>query len=234
MAIKFYDYGEHGSGFVGYRVSVALRGNYRTEYFSTAPAKIQDESDSYVRYQHLKAQMLSVQLEAEVALDEYKIFVSEDDPKADIHQGVGCHGIICQFSRSKNGVWQAGFLVRRSSGIGTLFSFSESPFSRTWRDALVFWQSLHGVYEDDVKRLLETPPEPSKFKALRRYMNETLKSDIPIETLNLIFEEQRKKFAQRKALEKESQMILSKGLKASELKEIEVEMMSWFESENSR
>ena len=57
MAIRYYAPGDHGSGFIGFRVTVAFNQNYRQSYFSTSRSDNQNESDVHFRYEKLKAEL---------------------------------------------------------------------------------------------------------------------------------------------------------------------------------
>ena len=218
-----------GSGFMGFRVFGVYAKIEREAEFSTAASGSQDESNAHFRYQKIKAQMQEAEWESEEALYQYKISVSQDDPHAGKHQGVGCHGIFCGFFHTKTGGWQAGFRVRSGRGIGTRFVFSKTTFSSAWRQSVLLWASIQGVEDEDVLRLLRTPPEPSQFKELRRRMNENEHAEIPIDTLNPVFAEQREKFAKKKELDKARKMKLSRP-DTRTTEDLEVDMMSWFES----
>lgn len=230
MAILYYR--NTHQGFTGYRVSGTYAGEHRVERFSTAPAKTQDESDPYVRYQWLKARLQEVEWEADHELHQYRVFVSEDDPKALPHQEVGCHAIFCEYFRSKWGDRIAGFRVRvRRSGRAPRFLFTVLGFSKAWRDAVQFWAAEHGIEEEDVQRLLRNPPEPVQFKRLRRYLNEHQGADIPTDALTPVFAEQRAEVAKQKALAKAKTLKLTEGPCIERQQDVEADMMTWFESE---
>lgn len=228
MTIRFYRQSQ-GSGFVGYRVSGTYAGKDRHAEFPVYPSS--RESDPLVRYQKLKAELQLAEWEAEDALYQYRLFVTEDDPKAKPYQGTGCHGIFCDFFQTKWGIWQAGFRVRRMSGRGTRFLFDVKPFSRAWRDAVGLWASMHEIEPEDVQRLLKHPPEPAQFKELRRYLNSQEGKDIPVEALSPVFAEQRQELAQLKLFEKAESLKLTEGLSAPATQQMEADMMAWFESE---
>lgn len=231
MAIRYYQPGEHGSGFVGFRVTVFFNRDYRQKYFSTKPAKVQDESDPYVRYQKLKAQLQEAEWQAESVLYQYQIYVTQDHPTTGLHRGVGCHGIICCFFRNRRGNWDAAFQVQKRSGRPRRFTFATTPFSKVWERAVTFWGQEQEIEQEDVQRLLRSPPEPSQFKLLRRSMNERLKNEIPVEALSPVFAEQRDRIVREKTLEKASSMKLTDGLNAPNLESLEEDMMAWFEAE---
>lgn len=231
MTIKYLS-ASQGSGFVGFRISGVYAGKEREIEFSTAPAKNQDESDPYFRYQYLKAKLQLTEWESEHALFQYQVFVSESDPQSGPFEGTGCHGIFCHFFHSKLAGWQPGFKVRASRrGRSPRFLFATKGFSRAWRDAVGFWSAEHRIEREDAERVLERPPQPSQFKELRRYLNDNKKADIPVEALSPVFAEQREKVAQKKALERAQSMKLTEGLSAQSKTDLETEMLSWFEAE---
>ena len=66
MSVHYYGRGDHGGGFVGFRVTKSFNGDYRQSYFSTIPAKSQSDEDIYFRYQRLKAEYKEAEWEAEM------------------------------------------------------------------------------------------------------------------------------------------------------------------------
>lgn len=233
MAVRYYGPGDHGSGFVGFRVTVAFGGDYRQEYFSTIRAKVQDDSDPLFRYEKLKAKIKETEWQADSLLYQYQIFVSQNHPTTKPHRGVGVHGITCTFFKDRRGSWKAAFSVKQSAGLPKRITFANTAFSDAWRRAVVEWGRQHEILEEDIERVINNPPSPEQFKHLRRHLNNEHGYDIPVEALSPVFAEQRGEIARRRALEKAEKMKLSEGLMKPPAKDIEAEMASWFESEIS-
>lgn len=233
MALKYYGPGEHGSGFVGFRVTVFFNRDYRQEYFSTLRAKTQDETDPVFRYEKLKAQIQEAEWQAKSLLHQYQVFVSEDHPSTKPHRGVGCHGITAGFSKDRRKEWQAVFRVKRKAGQPRAFTFRTRPFSQVWHDVVHFWAREHEILDEDRDRILANPPEPSQFKDLRRHLNSTTKADIPVDALSPVFAEQRGEIAREKALKHAKDLKLSEGLMTPPDEDIEADMADWFRSETA-
>jgi len=209
LSIHFYDHGQLSSGFVGFRVVVAFNKQHRQAWFSTKKALRQDESDFVYKRAHLQAQIKDAELSAESALHQYKKFVSTDHPNTSSERGVGVHCLTLQIrlnnTEGRNGQrWEPGFLVSFSDGDkwyggSRLFTFFNKPYSQAWRDAVLFWGEKHGILDEDIQRVLNAPPEPERFKLLRRVLNEgsgAIRSDrIPIEVLEPVFREKRQVIA---------------------------------------
>jgi len=233
MAIRYYAPGEHGSGFVGFRVTVAFNKDYRQEYFSTTKAKVQDESDPFFRYEKIKAEMKEAEWQADSLLYQYQVFVSQNHPTTKPYRGVGVHGITCTFFKDRRGSWKAAFSVKQPSGLPKRITFLNQAFSDAWRKSVAEWGKQNEILEEDIEKVTNNPPLPDQFKHLRRHLNEEHGYDIPVEALSPVFAEQRGEIARKRALEKAEKMKLSEGLMRPPAKDMEAEMTSWFESETS-
>ena len=232
MAIRYYAPRDHGSGFIGFRVTVAFNQNYRQSYFSTSRADNQNESDVQFRYEKLKAKLQEATWQADSYLHQYQVFVSQNHPTTKPFRGVGVHGITCHFFRDRRNSWQAAFNVQPSTGHPKTFTFCSRSFTETWIAAVEFWAEQHGILDDDTQRILTSPPLPGQLKDLRRHLNNEHGYDIPVETLSPVFAEQRGEILQKKAAKKlQNNSAKDFGLAQ---KNVAAEISEWFEAELMR
>jgi hypothetical protein len=229
MAIRYYASGDHGSGFIGFRVTVAFNQNYRQSYFSTSRADNQNKSDVHFRYERLKAELQEATWQADSYLHQYQVFVSQNHPTIKPFRGVGVHCITCHFFRDRRNSWQAAFNVKPPAGHPKTFTFCSRSFTETWMAAVKFWGEQHEILNDDVQRVLTSSPLPDQFKALRRHLNNEHSYDIPVETLSSVFAEQRGEILQKKAAKK-LQNHSGKDF-GSVQKNVSAEISEWFEAE---
>lgn len=235
MAVTYFAPDEHPDGFVGFHVTAEVGDSFYQRHFNTYSATEQSDTDVYFLYRRLEAELQSLEWERDSLHYHYERFVSENAPNTQPERGVGVHGITAAFARRGRGPWRACFKVDRfHSGTAPrqparLFTFSE-PYSQVWEEAVAFWAQEHGVYANDMDRLLESPPDPEQFKHLRRQMNEREGCDIPVEALSPVFAEQRSVIARQRAALKAKEMKLQVGLPSPLNKDIQMEMAAWFES----
>ena len=232
MSIRYYAPGDHGSGFIGFRVTVAFNQEYRQSYFSTSRATHQNESDARFRYEKLKAELQEATWQADSYLHQYQVFVSQNHPTAKIFRGVGVHCITCHFFKDRRNSWQAAFNVKPPSGHPKAFTFCSKSFTENWIAAVNFWGAQHEILSDDIQRVLANPPSPDQFKALRRHLNHEHGYDIPVETLSPVFAEQRGKILQMKAAKKLPEQNSKDVGQAQE--KVTAEISEWFETELRR
>lgn len=242
MGIKHYDFTEHPSGFVGFRVTRSFNNQYLQRYFSTVVADRQDSSDKYFRYQELRAQITDLQWELESLEYQYNRFVSEDHPTTKPFRGVGAHGLTLTFFKNRRGNWRAGFRVNRAheNRIATnskydrhTVTFDTLPYSEAWERAVRLWAEENQISEADVQRLLRQPPDPAQFKDLRRHMNEQEGCDIPVSAMSGLFREQREQLESRRLASAAKQAgRLTPPPKADNLDtELAIDMERWFAQE---
>jgi hypothetical protein len=234
MAIRYYAPGDHGSGFIGFRVTVVFNKNYRQSYFSTSRAENHNESDVHFRYEKLKAELQEATWQADSFLHQYRVFVSQNHSTTKPFRGVGVHGITCHFFRDRRNSWQAAFNVQPSTGHPKTFTFCSRSFTETWIAAVEFWAEQHGILNDDTQRVLTSPPLPAQFKELRRHLNNEHRYDIPVETLSPVFAEQREEILQKKAAKKRQHYNREEGSGSSASQKAAAVISEWFETELSR
>jgi len=236
MGVKYYDSGEHPSGFIGFRVTVAFDDDYRQKYFSTVAASQQNDSDIFYRYQRLRAEKQNLEWQMESILYQYHRFVTEDHPTTKPERGVGVHGITANFIQDRRGKWQAVFLVARDQEAfqkrrrSKEFTFRSNPYSEVWQQVVDFWAQEHNILAEDKARVLHSPPAPEQFKRLRRLLNAEQGWDIPVEALSPVFREQREKIARERALQRAKDLRLDAGAMKPVQDDIQAEMTEWFQS----
>ena len=229
MAIRYYAPGDHGSGFIGFRVTVAFNQNYRQSYFSTSRSDNQNESDVHFRYEKLKAELQEATWQADSYLHQYQVFVSQNHPTTKPFRGVGVHCITCHFFRDRRNSWQAAFNVKPPVGHPKAFTFCTKSFTDNWIAAVKFWGEQHEILGGDVQRVLTNPPLPDQFKALRRHLNTEHGYDIPVQTLSSVFAEQRGELLQKKAAKKLQNQNAKEFGPAQQ--NVAAEISEWFETE---
>lgn len=240
MSIHHYGPGDLSSGFVGFRVVVALDKKHRQSWFSTKEAKVQDESDFVYKRAHLQAQIREAELLAESALHQYQTFVTTNHPNLAPERALGVHALTLQIRRDNGRPgcseprFEPGFLVTYKGddrGSNKLFTFFNQSYSTAWREAVLFWGEEHEILQEDIDRMLANPPAPERFKELRRYLNEKAGNEladlIPVEALEPVFREQRAQLASKRAAQKYR-------LGQSDKDATESEIALWFEKESAK
>jgi len=232
LSVTYYGRGDHPGGFVGFR---AVRSwnhgkDYRQCYFSTSAAKSQSDSDVYFRYQKLRAEHQDACWAVESLEHQYQRFVTMTNPTAKPERGLGVHGITAMFARWHGEKWEPCFSVSRPGKPQKRFFFRHHTFTKAWELAVDHWAQENGIMEVDRERVLNSPPDPSKFKRLRRQMNDVEGFDIPVEALGPVFQEQRDLINAKKSAEKIRSLKLNEtSTDNPSLLTTEKEILAWFE-----
>lgn len=235
MSVHYYAPGDHGSGFVGFRVTSSFNDNYRQAYFSTRPAKSQSDDDVYFRYQRLRAEYQNAEWEAESLWYQYQQFVTTSNATSKPYRGLGIHGITATFAAWHGGKWEPCFTVSRPGKPGKRFMFRHHPFSEAWTLAVNLWAEEYEILEEDYLRVLNNPPDPEHFKRLRRQMNDHEGFDISVEALRPVFSEQREQLAKERLTQRSEALKLpTTPSRADSQKDAETDMLAWFEAERQR
>lgn len=243
MSAKYYGKGDHATGFIGYRVTAMVKGEYRQRYFSTADDRIRSQDDScpFFKRQRLRAEILDAEWLAESALHQYRQFVTTNHSSTGPYHGTGVHGLTCQWTRDRRGEWQAGFSINlpqsKRAEFGRrgfrFFSFRTRYYSEVWEMCVNLWADFNDILEADRNRVLGNPPPPNQFAELRRHLNQD-GADIPVEKLGPVFTEQRQKLKDsriKKALEPVTPVI---DADSKSHRDLEHEIASWFQEEVTR
>jgi len=233
MSVIYYGPGKHSSGFVGFRVAHSPTEGFKPECFSTSHLHKQSDHDVRFKYLRLKAEYHDAAWEAETLIRQYRRFVSESDPLTGSDCGVGVHGMTASFVLDRQKKWQACFLVSASTAGAhrrepRAFTFQTRLFSQAWSEAVEFWAKEHEILAEDSARVLASSPAPEQFKRLRRSLNDQEKSDIPIETLSPVFEEQRALLAQKRR-EKATPVRSPTPTQSPDTDPLQSEMAAWFQ-----
>ncbi|EAZ99848.1 hypothetical protein [Marinobacter sp. ELB17] len=233
MSVIYYGPGKHPAGFVGFIVTRTPIEGFKPECFSTSHIREQLDHDVRFKYLRLKAEYLDTAWEAEILILQYRRFVSSNDPSTGSDCGVGVHGITTSFVLDRQKKWQACFLVSASTS-GTHrreqreFTFRNLLFSQVWYQAVEFWAREHEILRDDTVRVLASPPAPEQFKRLRRNLNDQKGTDIPIEALSPVFEEQRALLAHQRR-EKGKAARSPAPTQGTDTDPLQSEMAAWFQ-----
>jgi len=237
LSVTYYGKGKHPSGFVGFRVVRSWNdgADYRQCYFPTSSAQSQSNEDVYFRYQKLRADYQDVCWEVESLEYQYRRFVTMTNARTKPERGLGVHGITAMFARWHGGMWEPCFSVSRPSKPQKRFFFRHHPFTQAWALAVDHWALANGILEVDRERVLNTPPDPSQFKRLRRHMNDVEGFDIPVEALGPVFQEQRERITEKHSAEKIRSLKLSETSSdhSSQLS-TEREILAWFKLEREK
>jgi len=233
MSVIYYGPGKHSSGFVGFQVARSPIEGFKPECFSTSHLHKQSDHDVRFKYLRLKAEYHDAAWEAETLIRQYRRFVSENDPLTGSDCGVGVHGMTASFVLDGQKKWQACFLVSTSTAGAhrrgpQAFTFQTRLFSQAWSEAVEFWAKEHEILAEDTVRVLASPPAPEQFKRLRRSLNDQEKSDIPIETLSPVFEEQRALLSQKRR-EKATPVRSLAPTQSPDTDPLQSEMAAWFQ-----
>jgi hypothetical protein len=233
MSVIYYGPGKHSSGFVGFQVARSPIEGFKPECFSTSHLHKQSDHDVRFKYLRLKAEYHDAAWEAETLIRQYRRFVSENDPLTGSDCGVGVHGMTASFVLDRQKKWHACFLVSASTA-GThrrgprTFTFQTLLFSHAWSEAVEFWANEHEILAEDTVRVLASSPAPEQFKRLRRSLNDQEKSDIPIEALSPVFEEQRTLLSQKRR-EKATPVRRPASTQSTDTDPLQSEMAAWFQ-----
>lgn len=233
MSVVYIPEGKRADGFVGFKVTGFDGEHHQNRYFTTLPAKQQDDSDVYYRYQKLKAE----QQDAAWAVDElekkYLKFISTSRGNTKPERGVGVHGIVAMYVPWGDR-WEPGFSVSRADQGPKRFLFKHYRFSEAWHEAVNLWAQEYGIVDEDREWVLQRMPEPEQFKRLRHQMNDHEGHDIPVEALRPVFREQREHLALTRLSEKAQQLKLNERESLQvPTRNTENEMLAWFERERA-
>ena len=233
MSVIYYGPGKHSSGFVGFQVARSPIEGFKPECFSTSHLHKQFDHDVRFKYLRLKAEYHDAAWEAETLIRQYRRFVSENDPLTGSDCGVGVHGMTASFVLDGQKKWHACFLVSTSTAGARCrgpraFTFRTLLFSQAWSEAVEFWAKEHEILAEDTVRVLASPPAPEQFKRLRRSLNDQEKSDIPIEALSPVFEEQRTLLSQKRR-EKATPVRRPASTQSTDTDPLQSEMAAWFQ-----
>lgn len=236
MSVIYYGRGDHPGGFIGYRVSRTPVEDFKQTYFSTA--HLGDQSDNNLKFKRirLQAELYDASWAAASALKQYQQFVTLNHPGTAPERGVGVHGITASFIKDRAGKWGACFLVsipasENLSRKTQEYSFHDHLYSVAWRNAVETWADVYEILQEDRVRVLNSMPEPEKFKHLRRMLNEKKGCDIPIEALAPVYHEQRAQLAEERRLRASSSKSSGPVEVPVPAKELQTEMTAWFEKE---
>ena len=224
MAIYFYDRGEHPGQFIGFRVCVSVEGVSKQAYFKVADTR---ESSLDYKQQKLAAYKQAAQWIEEAANAQYERIVTQTSPRTLEGRGVGVHGITMTFTEKKRsnidgksgkskgsegkGVI-AGFTVHcgnmhcgKANAKGSCFiPILNDGYTSAWEKAVNLWARRFQIQDVDRKRVMDKPPSPEQFKALRRIENEQRGADIPVDALHYVFLEQRERIMRKRMAHKAS------------------------------
>lgn len=228
MALKYYGYGEHPAGFVGFRVAVSFGEQKFQEYFSTSKAEVQDSSNYYFAFQDLSAQLQAARWRLESLAYQYNKFVTTSHPLTKPFRGVGVHCITMDFSSHGETSFVPVFEVTITGQGPKRISLQSMLFSEAWEEAVNLWSETHMIKQEDHERVLANPPSPQQFKELRRQLNAEGK-DVGVESLSWAFKEQRLAIAE--ARDRQAGVGISKSIAApiSIDTQLAGEMMGWLE-----
>lgn len=232
MGVKHYDRGEHESGFIGFRVTAVLKGEYEQEYFSTSAAAVQSDDCLVYKRQRLLAEMKDAEWAAESALDQYRAMVTTNHPTTKPERGVGVQGITLGFFRDKRGKWTPEIKVSRPGKLPLRLTFATNLFSQVWIQAVQTWVEANGILPEDADRVLKSPPEPSQFSRLRKQMNRE-GFDIPVEALHHVFREQRQNLAAARLVGKDAP-VPRPEISSVAADQIKGEIAEWFKRETTK
>lgn len=234
MAIYFYDKGDHPTGFIGFRVSVSINAQVHQRYF---PVTNTDPTSREYKVQRLHAcyqQRWWLQQSIET---EYQQIVTTSSPKTPPEKALGVHGLTISFYFPYHNRDDAKpvFRVNQQSGKGdAVFRIDRKGYTGAWQAAVSRWAHRYHVQEADYQRILVNPPEPQRFKHLRRFENQHNGRDIPVEALEPVFREQRERLQRQRAAQRFSQEQLAPPGKPSanmSSQSLAESMASWFSEE---
>jgi hypothetical protein len=199
MAIKFYGLGDHGGGFLGWRITKYIGGRYYQKYLHFKPPSTTIPADVWQNYQSKKAEYYEARFAYRSAALKYLRFVNTDSPHTKKERRVGFHGIsivIYKGNRCHNYTCAISFNLRKEQ---KRFNISETKtLSAAWNDAVLHWGAHYGIRKKDIESKLASPPNPEAFKVLRRQMNAKEGHDIPASVLHWVFAEKRQDIAIKK------------------------------------
>lgn len=189
MAIHFYNKGDHPAGFVGFRVAITVKGQVRQHYYSVPDPDPDSLSFKRVRYQ---AYLKAVQLLQEAIEHDYLVMVTQSHPRTLSGRELGVHGLTMCFRQTGADRWIAAFVVHRFNDYQEkVFAIDRFGFHEAWRSAVALWAEMRDIDPEDAQWVRDNPPDPQRFKALRRIENEQRGADIPVEALEPVFRHQR-------------------------------------------
>ena len=225
MSVIYYGPGEHDSGFVGFRVTKVWSDIYRQKYFSTSAAQSQTDDSIYFRYQRVRAEHQDACWAVESLEYQYQQFVTTNNGNTKPERGIGIHGIVILFAHGYGGKFEPGFSVSQPGKPQKRFLFKNHPFTEAWRLAADHWAQENGILEADHVRIMGSPPSPEQFKRLRHQMNHIEGYDIPVESLRVVFQEQREQLANSRT-SRHLQTVSKPPISS-----LESDVRAWFESE---
>ncbi|TVP55917.1 MAG: hypothetical protein EA349_08545 [Halomonadaceae bacterium] len=234
MTVKFLDSDQSPSGCGGFDVSVEVNGSQRQTFFST---RGMPRNSMMFQHEKLRAQAQNAQWEAEAAFAVYRKQVSTNSPETEKHTGVGVHGLTLDFFSPKQDVWEPVFVVHGHNGKEPRrFSIKGKYLSTAWTFAVNCWADEHQVLDEDRQRLLDAPPAPDQFKALRHVRNQQ-GNDIGVEVLGDVFAERRAALQAERGMSRTR--ITSKEYPADtrsareKADDVMTDVAAWFEQEMS-
>lgn len=222
MSVKRYGPGEHPSGFIGYRVTVYNGRRWREKYFSLRCPFRTMSDEFWDRYQSTRARYFEVLCQKHAAAVDYLKFVKTAHANAATESSLGVHSLSLFIERSQKSVL-CGFFVSYGRDGGRRFTISEDGdwFSSAYRNAVNHWADYYQIRDKDRERLLENPPEPTVFQALRRHLSDGGDYITPSE-ISEVFREQRTEFARQRA---------AKAISAGDGSPDATDIAYWFERE---
>lgn len=109
MVVIYYEPDKHPAGFIGFRVTTSINGQFLQRYFSTRAATEQSDADTLFLYRRLEAELQYLEWQRESLLHRYHQFVTESHPNTRPERGVGVHGLTAAFMHQGKSNWQACF-----------------------------------------------------------------------------------------------------------------------------
>lgn len=203
MSVKFFAPGKHPDGFIGFQVVAEQDGQPRIEYFSTATASEQNDSNVIFLQKKLQANLLDATIKAEALEKHYKLFVSTNSPECLPYRGTGVHCIEMNYIKHGSEM-RPVFQVIDDKGRRHSVGFEALLFSEAWAATVTNWAKIYGIEEKDAQRVTENPPQPTAFRDLRRQMNEE-GHNILVDSISVVFTEAKQQREQEAAAKKGAQ-----------------------------
>lgn len=200
MTIQFYEKGELSSGFYGWRVGVMIRGKRYQKYFSlNCPSDTMPET-FWHRYQKTRAEYYEARWAMRSAAVKYLNFIRTEHPRVRPFRGVGFQGIILGIGTiGCNQTEQCYFQVNAPGNTVRLAITESQPLSKAWDRAVSLWGEAFGIRPKDIEKKRQMPPEPERFKHLRKHMNDKENAGLGVGVLHHVYAEQRAEIERRKS-----------------------------------
>ena len=218
---------ECNTGPLGYQVVCCVGGQRRQAWFSPCNAQM----PKAWRHARLQAELQQARWEAEQAWLMYQQRVTQPHKRTAAARALPLHGITLNFRSQRNGEWIACFVVQAevSGSPSRNFHFLSQSYTDAWRTAVDHWAQRRDVAEEDYQRIRQSPPEPERFKELRRWLCDN-GHDIPVDALRPVFAERRDQI-RRKRQQELAARARQTGASVSPHPDTLTEMQRWFESE---